>query len=96
MKCNIPERIIKDIFLFSKKHGIQKVILFGSRARGDCTERSDIDLAVCGGDFDAFYWDVRENVHSLLTFDIVNLDSGISEDLKIEIERDGVTIYEET
>ncbi len=96
MKCNIPERIIKDIFLFSKKHGIQKVILFGSRARGDCTERSDIDLAVCGGDFDAFYWDVRENIHSLLTFDIVNFDSGISEDLKKEIERDGVTIYEET
>lgn len=96
MKCNIPERIMKEIFLFSKKNGVRKVILFGSRARGDCTERSDIDLAVCGGDFDTFYWDVRENVHSLLTFDIVNFDSGISEDLKREIERDGVTIYEET
>ena len=96
MKYNIPERIIKEISLFSRKSGVRKVILFGSRARGDYTERSDIDLAVCGGDFDAFYWDVRENVHSLLTFDIVNFDSGISEDLKKEIERDGVTIYEET
>ncbi|WP_353962901.1 nucleotidyltransferase domain-containing protein [Ruminococcus sp.] len=27
----------------------QKVILFGSRARGDNWERSDIDLAVSGG-----------------------------------------------
>ena len=96
MKCNIPERIMKEIFLFSKKNGVRKVILFGSRARGDCTERSDIDLAVCGGDFDALYWDVRENIHSLLTFDIVNFDSDISEDLKREIARDGVTIYEET
>ena len=96
MKYNIPERIIKEISLFSRKSGVRKVILFGSRARGDCTERSDVDLAVCGGDFDEFYWDVRENVHSLLTFDIVNFDFGISEDLKKEIERDGVTIYEET
>lgn len=96
MKCNIPERILKDIFLFSRKNGVRKIVLFGSRARGDCTERSDIDLAVCGGDFDAFYWDVRENIHSLLTFDIVNFDSAISNDLKKEIERDGVTIYEET
>ena len=30
------------------KHGAQKLVLFGSRARGDHTERSDIDLAVYG------------------------------------------------
>ena len=30
------------------KHGAQKLVLFGSRAREDHTERSDIDLAVYG------------------------------------------------
>ena len=29
--------------------------------------RSDIDIAVSGGDFDAFYWEIKEHVHSLLT-----------------------------
>lgn len=93
---SIPKRITKDISAFAVKHGIQKVILFGPRARGDHTERSDVDIAVSGGDFDAFYWDVKENTHSLLTFDIVNMDENISDDLKEEIAKDGVTIYEKT
>ena len=85
---------MKDIITFARRHDIQKIILFGSRARGTHTERSDIDIAVSGGDFDAFYWSIKEDVHSLLTFDIACLDSGISEELKEEIERDGVIIYE--
>ncbi|MEI3437034.1 MAG: nucleotidyltransferase domain-containing protein [Blautia sp.] len=35
-------------------------MLFGSRARGTNTKRSDIDIVVYGGDFDSFYWDVKE------------------------------------
>ena len=31
------------------KHQVEKVILFGSRARGDYGRASDIDLAVYGG-----------------------------------------------
>ena len=91
MKYNIPERVLKDISAFAKKYSINKVILFGSRARGDNTERSDIDIAVYGG---AFYWDIKEKVHSLLSFDVVEADKPISEELKQEIEKDGVIIYE--
>ena len=39
---------------------MQKVILFGSRARGDFKTKSDIDLAVQGGDFIRFMLDVNE------------------------------------
>lgn len=67
---------------------------FGSRARGTNTERSDIDIAVYGGDFDGFYWDVKEKMHSLLMLDIVQADVPISAELKEEIEKDGVVIYE--
>lgn len=94
MNYNIPGRVLKDISDFSKKCGVQKVVLFGSRARGTHTERSDVDIAVCGGDFDAFYWNIKENTHSLLMFDVVDLDAGVSDELKKEIERDGITIYE--
>lgn len=96
MRYNIPSRVLKDIFAIAQKHKVRKVVLFGSRARGNHTQRSDIDIAVSGGNFDAFYWDIKENVYSLLTFDIVNLDSGASDDLKEEIKREGIIIYEET
>lgn len=94
MNNNIPGRVLKDVSAFARRHGIEEIILFGSRARGTHTERSDIDLAVRGGDFDSFYWDVKEKTHSLLMFDLVDLDAGVSEELKTEIERDGVVIYE--
>lgn len=94
MNDNIPGRVLKDVSTFARRHGIEEIILFGSRARGTHTERSDIDLAVRGGDFDSFYWDVKEKTHSLLMFDLVDLDAGVSEELKTEIERDGVVIYE--
>lgn len=96
MKYNLPERVRKDISIFARKYNISKVILFGSRARGDNTERSDVDIVAYGGDFESFYWDIKENVHSLLSFDVVEGDKGISEELKAEIDRDGVIIYEKT
>ena len=93
MNYHLPERVIREIGIFAKAHSVEKIILFGSRARGDNTERSDIDIAVRGGDFDGFYWDIKEQVHSLLSFDVVDLNSA-SDELKKEIERSGVTIYE--
>ena len=48
MKYDLPERVQKDICSFARKHSVTKVILFGSRARGDNTERSDVDIAVYG------------------------------------------------
>ena len=94
MKYNLPDRILREIVYFAKEHSITKIILFGSRARGTNTERSDIDIAVYGGDFDGFYWDIKEKTHSLLMFDIVQADVSISDELKEEIEKDGVVIYE--
>ena len=91
---NVPDRVIADITRFAKDNGVRKVILFGSRARGTNRERSDIDIAVSGGDFINFYYDIEEKAWTLLMFDIVNLDEPISDELKYEIEKDGVVIYE--
>ena len=94
MKYNLPDRVLREIFSFARKYSINKIVLFGSRARGTNTERSDIDIAVYGGDFDNFYWDVKEKTNSLLMFDIVQADSSVSNELKKEIQKDGVVIYE--
>ena len=94
MRYDLPERVIRELFSFATKQSVRKIILFGSRARGNNTERSDVDIAVYGGDFDSFYWDIKENIHSLLMFDVINADASISEELKKEIKKDGVVIYE--
>ena len=96
MAYNLPDRVIKEITAFAKENSIIKIVLFGSRARGDHTERSDVDLAVYGGDFDSFYWNIKEKIHSLLSFDVVDMNSRVTEELKKENERDGVVIYEKT
>lgn len=96
MQKNLPDRVLRDICRFAEEAGVSTVILFGSRARGTNTERSDVDIAVKGGDFDRFYWNIRENVHSLLLFDIVDLSKEIPEELTAEIRRDGVVLYEKT
>ena len=41
--------MIEEICRLAEKNKVQKVILFGSRARGDFRERSDIDIAFYGG-----------------------------------------------
>ena len=94
MKIDIPDVVLKDIAAFAENNSVEKVVLFGSRARGPNTERSDVDLAVYGGDFDSFYWNITENVNSLLSFDVINADKNISDELKKEIARDGIVIYE--
>ena len=95
MRYNLPDRGSKGTFFFCPKiFRFKNCTVLISRARGTHTERSDIDIAVYGGDFDSFYWDVKEKIHSLLMFDIIEADASISEELKQEIEKDGVTIYE--
>ena len=42
------DEVIAEITQRCRKYGAQKIILFGSRAKGTATERSDIDIAVSG------------------------------------------------
>ena len=96
MRYNLPDRVFRELLSYAQKHSVEKIILFGSRARGTNTERSDIDIVVYGGEFDDFYWDVKEKIHSLLMIDIIQGDTLLSEELKDEIKKEGVTIYEKT
>ncbi len=94
MKYDLPEHVEREIIKYAEIHGIQKVILFGSRARGTNRERSDVDIAVSGGNIRDFRFDLEEEAQTLLMFDVVDLDHHISDELQKEIERDGVVIYE--
>ena len=93
MKYDLPLQLKKAIMRLGKQCGIEKIILFGSRARGTNHKLSDIDLAVLGGDVLTFSLLMDEEINTLLSFDVVNLGEKISEKLKAEIETDGIDLY---
>lgn len=93
---NLPKKIHQDILHLAKKYQLSKVILFGSRARGDNKERSDIDLAVSGGDAIRFSLDADEDLPTLLMFDVVNLDTPLQKDLLESIRKEGIVLYEKS
>ena len=90
----IKDNVIREIVALAEKHGLKKVILFGSRARGDFQRASDIDLAVCGGNVSMFALDVEEETSTLLEFDVVNLDLDLQEKLLESIKKEGMVLYE--
>jgi 23S rRNA (uracil1939-C5)-methyltransferase len=73
---------------------VKRIILYGSRARGDYGRGSDIDIAVECEDDNGFVRNVIDDeVRTLLKLDIVNLD-GVNEKLRHEIDEDGIVVYE--
>lgn len=97
-KYDLKDEIVEGLCSLGRKYDLEKIILFGSRAKKTNWERSDIDLAVSGFrgavDFFGFKEDV-ERIPTLLIFDIVDLESSlISGALRQEIQKYGVILYE--
>lgn len=90
------EQVYSQIREIAKQHQVEKVVLFGSRARGDHQEKSDIDLAVYGcQDFLELSDQLEEELWSLLQLDLIDMNGmSVSKELIDEIERDGVILYE--
>lgn len=86
--------VYRQIAALGKQHHAAKIVLFGSRARGDHRERSDIDIAVFGMPQDAQmqFAESVEQLPTLLDFDIVFVNSGTDKKLLENIERDGVML----
>lgn len=93
-ETGIREQVIVEICEIAKRCQVDKVLLFGSRARGDFKRTSDIDLAATGGDFLRFALDVEEETSTLLEFDIVDLDRCMQQALRDSIEKEGRVILE--
>lgn len=89
--------VLEEIGELAKKYRLKRVILFGSRARGDYDRISDIDLAVEGDDrdVDMFSVDVDECTSTLLKYDIIHLTDTMDRELLQNIRKEGKILYEE-
>lgn len=92
---NQLDSIYQQIASLAKRYGAQKVILFGSRARGDYRPTSDIDLAVYGipQTLQPDFWLEMEKLPTLLKFDIVYIQPETNPQLLKNIKQDGVILY---
>ena len=93
---NLDKLVLEEIINISKKYSdIKKVVLFGSRARGDNEKKSDIDLAIySNSSILDFIEDIENNTTTLLEFDFANMNT-IEDELFIEqVNKEGIVLYE--
>ena len=69
------EEVIEEVADLCRQLQAKKVILYGSRAKGTARERSDIDIAVSGVDNFELLVEKVEELPTLYSVDMVNMDT---------------------
>ena len=84
--------------LLAAEPGVRRIILFGSRARGDARQGSDVDLAIEGEHLSsaelAAMQERLEESTIPYRVDLLLLDEGCDPRLRERIEREGRILYE--
>jgi len=84
----LSEKELAVILEVLRDNGIQKAVLFGSRAKGDYKRGSDIDIAI-KGDVKKISYLLNEESCLPYFFDIVDIDAINNENLLQHIQRVG-------
>ena len=83
------EEVISRVAELCRQYDAKKVILYGSRAKGTALERSDIDIAVSGvNDFDLLVEKI-EDLPTLYSVDVLNMDTCRNELLMEDVRKYG-------
>ena len=91
------DKTIEQVKQLAHRYGVPKLVLFGSRARGDYRARSDYDFAVwgCTPQQRAQFSDAVENdLDSLYSVDLVFVSEHTDAALLQNIEKDGICLLD--
>ena len=69
------DEIIEEVAKLSRNFHAKEVILYGSRAKGTARERSDIDIAVSGAEHFDLLVEKVEDLPTLYSVDLLNMDT---------------------
>ena len=93
----LPESIQQVLKFSAEKLNPSRIVLFGSRARGDNRENSDFDIAFFGVDkgkcWSPFLADVSEKNLTLYKLDLV-LYEDMNKSYQRNIDKEGIILYE--
>ncbi|MBM4160397.1 MAG: nucleotidyltransferase domain-containing protein [Ignavibacteria bacterium] len=93
-RLGLSADLLRDVVDAIVRHASpRKIIIYGSRARGDFSPTSDIDIALETDNKNFIKNVIVDEVRTLLKIDIVDLDE-VNDELRPEIVREGVIIYE--
>ena len=96
MEPPIIDVFTKEVSAFPS---VEKIILYGSRARGDHEERSDIDLAIeCPSATEEEWlkiWQKGDEAETLYFVDLLRLETA-EEKIRKRIESEGKVLWERT
>jgi predicted nucleotidyltransferase len=93
---NLDITIINEIIKICERHEyIEKVVIFGSRARGDNDLKSDIDLAIYSQQsLTEFVEDIEMNTKTLLEYDFSHMNIVKDQFFIEQVNKEGIIIYE--
>jgi predicted nucleotidyltransferase len=99
MRPQLSEKLRQSIQIIGRQFLIRKIVLFGSRARGEAKPTSDIDLAIYElpefkdrGRFASCF----DDLETLLKIDLVFINEHTDQKLLENIGEEGVVIYEQS
>ena len=91
-RTGIPEAVLASITEAARRYAC-RVVLFGSRARGDHRPRSDMDIAFYGTDSGYLaFAEAMEHLPTLLEFDCVHITEHTSPELIHNIQKEGILL----
>jgi uncharacterized protein len=99
LKFGLKEKDINSInTVFAKYPNIKKVIIYGSRAKGNYKNGSDIDLTIIGNNIDNSVLNkIQNDIDELMlpySFDLSSYETITSKELLEHIERVGIIFYQ--
>jgi len=98
MIWGLSERVVEEIYSIFKKYPVvKKVVLYGSRAKGNYREGSDVDLTLFGKGLDGVLSKINNDLDDSYLpykFDVSIFDELSDPDFIDHIRRVGVTFYE--
>ncbi len=96
MDNGIPERTKNELLnYFKSKPEIEKVVLYGSRAKGNFHNGSDIDFAIWTDEHDKIssISDDLDNLPTPYKFDVTDYKILSHQGMKNNIDNDGILFY---
>lgn len=93
----LPQRTVDELIeYFKSKPEIDKVIIYGSRAKGNYRNGSDIDFAICSDD-EKYFFRIAGELDELPTpykFDVINYKNlSDADNIKKSIDEYGKIFY---